>query len=205
MKRLLVLACLVLISTGMKKRQPVEPTPQVTIAPSPKATPSPVPSGQVSNIGFRCTSSCTKEEAKRVAEAQIVANQIVHTECFSKFMSKVGLLDEDGEPFSAKEAIKDITTEVLTVPVHYYYSRANVVGYRNIGAPDIYFNRRYHDYYNACDTASNAVHEWSHSLGYGHPFNPTSWRGRTIPYAINQAFDACCSDSQGFRGVFEVK
>lgn len=205
---LLLAALLVVSATSMKKRRIEAPEPSPVVTPTVKPSPIPMPTGLPGNIGFKCTASCTQDERVRVSQAEIVANQVVHSECFKEFMSRLGLLDEDGNSYDASEVrdvIKDLTTTPLTVPVHYYYSSKNVVGYRNIGADDIYFNRRYHNFYNACDTASNAVHEWSHPLGYGHPFNPTSWRGRTVPYGINQAIDKCCSSSNGFRGTFEVR
>lgn len=210
------LALSLTLTTGMKKRR-LEPTPDPLPSPvvsvSPKASPSPIaspapkPTGLVNNIGLTCTSSCTTAERIQLAEAAVVANQIVHGACFEKFMRTWGLVDEWNTPLKADPVIKKLRTTVLTVPVRYYYERSNTVGYRQPPSNQINFNRRFHDYYTVCDTASNATHEWSHAdpLSFGHPFDKTSWRGHTVPYAINNAFDACCEDSQGLRGFFQVK
>lgn len=218
----LILSVLLLISEahalGKKNVTVPAPNPVVTASPSARPSepvpmqspvvtkPSPLPSPTITaapakgKIGFRCA-TCNESERKRVAEAEKVANEVVQTSCFSNFMLNWGLLDEYGNKIKdPKKVVAHLRSAKLTVPVHYYYSRKGVVGYRNVGEPDIYFNRKFHDYYGACDTASNAVHEWSHVLDYGHPFKPTSWRGRTVPYAINNAFDQCCEGSKGLRG-----
>lgn len=173
---------------GMTKKRVEAPEPSPTAAPSS----FPVKSG----IGFRCA-SCTQKETEKVQEAEIVANEIVQGKCFEDFMLGWGLLQTEGK--TPKQVVQDIRSQNLTVPVHYYRGKCSVVGYRNPPYPDIYFNRCSHDHYGVCDTASNAVHEWSHVLGYGHPFKRTSWRGRTVPYSINNAFEKCCVGSKGLR------
>lgn len=165
-------------------------------SPSPIASPQPIDTAE-GHIGFECV-TCTKEEKVKIEKAEILANEIVQGKCFGDFMLSWGLIEREGR--SPIEVVDHIRKSKVKVPVHYYYSRKNVVGYRQPPYPDIYFNRRYHDYYNACDTASNGCHETLHVLGYGHPFKPTSTRGRTIPYACNSAFEKCCIGSKGFRG-----
>lgn len=139
-------------------------------------------------ISFKCV-TCTKEEEAKVAEAENIANQIVQSDCFKKFMLDWGLLWTNGK--TPEEVVTHLQTSQLEVPVHYYRGRCSVVGYRNPGKPDIYLNRCSHDKYDSLMTASNATHEWSHVLGYDHPKWSKRWRGRTVPYAINKAFESC--------------
>jgi len=201
-----VALALALSTQGLARGRAPVPAPDPSPSPIVVALPSPIPSPSASaaptvpvisgGIGFKCV-DCTKEEAVKVEKAQAMANEIVQSKCFGDFMLSWGLIDREGR--TPLEVIEHIRSAKLTVPVHYYRSSKKVVGYRQPPYPDIYFNRKYHDYYGVCDTSSNGVHEWSHSIGYGHPFKSTPTRGRTIPYAINNAFDKCCADSKGFR------
>lgn len=128
-----------------------------------------------------------------------MVNEIAQSDCFSKFMKKRGLIWTNGR--TAEQVVAHIRGAALTVPVHYYRGRCSVVGYRSPPEPDVYFNRCSHDYYDACDTASNAFHEWSHSLEYDHPYRSTSTRGLTVPYSLNAAVETCCKQGgHGFRG-----
>lgn len=206
---IIVLAILLVanaVIAGGRKPQP-EPSPSAIVSPTPHPVPSPivVESPKPEPIGgykFTCV-GCVKAEIKKVADAQLKVNEIIQSKCFGDFMLKWGLIDRGGR--TPMEVIEHLRKQNLNIPAHYYYSRGKVVGYRNPPYPDIYMNRKFHDYYGVCDTASNMAHESSHVAGYDHPFNSTPTRGHTIPYAINNAFDECCVDgdvkSKGFRGT----
>jgi hypothetical protein len=191
-----------------KRRAVIEPEPIASPTPTPKpsqtSTPRPEPTTKA-RIGFRCTSSCSKQEREKVERAEVLVNEIVASKCFKDFMLSWGLLDENGKRVNAEKVVSHIRSTTLEVPVVYYYQNNGVVGYRQPPSITVHFNRKFHNYYNDCDTASNALHEWSHALEYGHPFNPTSWRGRTVPYALNNAVEECCDTSNGYRGTFEVR
>lgn len=177
------------------------PTPisQITskpVTPTAKPTLSPTPAIPKDTIRFRCA-SCSDQEKTKVKAAQAKANEVVRTKCFSDFMLNWGLIWTMNK--TPSQVVSHLRTSDIEVPVHYYNGDCKVVGYRQPPKPDIYFNRCSHNHFNVCDTASNAVHEWSHVLGYDHPFERTDNRGKTVPYAINNAFDACCKGTQGFR------
>lgn len=195
MKHLLItlLLCSTAIAGG-KKAPPIETDPIPEPSPSVEVSPSPVLNG----YQFVCV-GCVKAEVKKVADAQLKVNEVIQSKCFSDFMLKWGLIERNGK--TPAGVIADLRAQNLKIPAHYYYSRGKVVGYRNPPYPDIYMNRKFHDYYGVCDTASNMAHEASHVAGYDHPFNQTPTRGKTVPYAINNAFDECCVDGQskGFR------
>ncbi len=149
----------------------------------------------VKKIGFDCK-TCKSKELIKIKKAEVKANEIVQSKCFKDFMINWGLIWTNNK--TAPQVVVHIQNANLTVPVHYYYGNCNIVGYRQPPKPDIYFNRCSHDQYKdtpwgICQTASNAVHEWSHALGYDHSFNKTYNRGKTVPYAINQAFNKCCN------------
>lgn len=174
-----------------------------SLAPPPTApTPAVDPAGNIvsvtplGHIGFRCE-ECTPEEVKKLQEAEKVVNEIVRGDCYGNFILRRRMIDTDK---TSEEVLKHIRGTTLTVPIQYYYSWKNTVGYTYAGQPEIYFNRKYHDHYNACDTASNGLHEWTHKLGYTHAFKATADRGYSVPYTQNAAVEACCVSANGFRG-----
>lgn len=174
------------------------PAPLPTETPLVEVTPSPSPSMSpaVPHIGFHCV-TCTSAEKKKVADAEKLVNELVQGECFEKFLLARPMIWTEGK--TRKGVLDSIKTANLTVPVHFYRGRCKVVGYRNTWAPDVYFNRCHHDYYDAVDTASNALHEWTHPLGYGHPWKATRDRGYTVPYSMNAAVEKCLKGGHGFR------
>lgn len=171
---------------GGRNRSAPEPSPSPSATAYPRPSSSPV-TGPL--IGFSFASGTEKERAL-LAQAQIKANETLHSKCFEDFMLKWGLIQTEGK--TAAQVVAHLRQVRLTVPVHYYYKNNSTVGYRRPPYPDVYFNRRFHTFYDACETAANAVHEWSHVVGYDHPSNRTSTRGRTVPYAINSAHEKCC-------------
>jgi len=191
---------LALISCSSDKpEESPEPIQSPTPIKTPAETPIPItpePELNPNNIGFKCA-TCKPNEKTKLLAAQIKANKIVQSQCFKDFMMNWGLIWTNGK--TPEKVVEHLRTTKLTVPVHYYDGDCNVIGYRQPPYHDIYFNRCSHDFYNSCDTASNAVHEWSHVLEYDHPFERTNTRGKTVPYAINNAFDRCCSEGNGFR------
>jgi hypothetical protein len=190
----LILLALSTNSFAAGKKPPApEPSPTVIATPIPMVTP---------HIGLRCV-TCRPEEKVKVAAAEIQANETVQGQCFQDFMLKWGLIWTNEK--TPAQVVGHIKRSNLTVPVHYYMGDCSTVGYRNVGAPDIYFNRCIHKSYGVCDTASNATHEWSHVLGYGHSVKATPTRGRTVPYAINHAFKACCVGAKGMFNELQTR
>ena len=143
-------------------------------------------------LGIYCPSQmdCNTYEQEKVIQAEQRGIQVIASKCFSDFMLKRKLIQTNGK--TPAEVVKDLRENPLIVPVHYYYENSSVVGYRQPPWPDIYFNRKFHNNYGTCATASNAAHEWSHSIGYGHDFEATARRPYSVPYSINAASTACC-------------
>ena len=135
----------------------------------------------------------TQEEKQFVEISESLINKLVQSKCFESFMVNRELIDTNGK--TPKQVVDHLRSLNGSVPIHMYYSRKNVVGYRNPSYPDVYTNRRFHAGSNACDRASNLGHEVvGHSLGeYDHSYKATYSRPRSVPYSINAAFKACCS------------
>lgn len=153
-------------------------------------------------LGIYCASAadCTPYEQEKIIAAEQRGIQVIASKCFADFMAKRGLIQTNGN--TPAQVVRDLRENMLQAPVHYYYENSSVVGYRQPPWPDIYFNRKFHDTYGTCATASNAAHEWSHSIGYGHDFEATARRPYSVPYSINAAFTACCP-SAGARYMFD--
>lgn len=143
-------------------------------------------------LGMYCV-DCTPYEAEKVQAAETRANQVIQSKCFYDFMTKRGLVQTNGK--TPEHVVLELRNREMDVPVHYYFEASNVVGYRVPPNPDIYFNRYFHDNFGTCATASNAAHEWSHSIGYGHDVEATARRPYSVPYSINAAFTQCCTGS----------
>lgn len=146
-------------------------------------------------LGIYCASAadCTPYEQEKIIAAEQRGIQVIASKCFADFMAKRGLIQTNGK--TPAQVVNDLRENELQAPVHYYYENSSVVGYRQPPYIDIYFNRKFHDNYGTCATASNAAHEWSHSIGYDHDFNATARRPYSVPYSINAAFTACCPRS----------
>lgn len=202
MKRLLVIACIVLISSGMKKRRyTLEPTPQVTIAPSPKASPSPVPSGRGYLTFAPVDYYSTKAERVKIKAAEIKVNQVIQSSCFADFMLTRKLIQTDGR--SRSQVVAHIQGMRDTVPVNMYYrQRTSAVAYRNEGEKDINLNRKYFSpNLDDCEWASTLSHESMHAIGeYDHDYEWSPSRSYSVPYSVGggdtaqggSAFDQCC-------------
>lgn len=154
--------------------------------------PPPATTAEIGKAGFICDADCTDKEKTKLASAEVLVNKVFQSECFAKFFLARELEQKYLKGQSNAAILKKLQSTVLAVPVHYYYSWRGVVGYRQPPKPDIYFNRKFHNNFDACNTASNAAHEWSHSLGFEHDFNSTSTRPFSVPYSINAGFDKCC-------------
>lgn len=171
----------------MGSRKPTTPTPP----PKPDET---LPA--FTGIKFAPVKNYTSEELEVLAIAESLANQLVKSACFANFMMNRGLIDTNGK--QPIEVINHLANLTLNVPVTMYYKFNNVVGYRNVGSPIVYTNRRFHAGATACSRASNLTHEWSHVAGYSHDYNATRSRPLSVPYSINAAMEKCCT-CQGIK------
>lgn len=204
MKRLLVIACIVLISTGMKKRRyTLEPTPQVTIAPSPRVSisPRPVPSGRGYLTFAPVAYYSTQAERVKIKAGEAKVNQVIQSACFADFMLGRKLIQTDGR--SRAQVVAHIQGMRDTVPVNMYYrKRTSAVAYRNEGEKDINLNRNYFTTdMDDCEWGATLTHEAMHSIGeYDHDYNWSPSRSYSVPYSVGgadqaqggSAFDECC-------------
>lgn len=151
-------------------------------------------------VKFSPLHNYSKEEKEVAAIAERLSNEMLQSKSFENFMieratprpgKRYLLHSTNGK--TAKEVVDHLKALDLTVPVWMYWSLKRVVGYRQPPKPDIHTNRRYHAGSTACARASNLLHEWTHSGGYGHSYRATYERPYSVPYSINAAFSELCS------------
>lgn len=184
----ILFSILLILLVGCKKQEapsavdPVETPPVAT-------NPSLIHDG----IRFKCDEKCTAVEVQRLAAAQKLANEMIHSPCFEKFWLARKLDPVQTKNKTNAELLLQLRTTIFEAPVEYYYSWKSTIGYRDPGNPKIHFNRKYHDGFNECNTVSNGVHEWTHSaLEWEHDYKDTARRPYSGPYSVNAGADKCC-------------
>lgn len=91
------------------------------------------------------------------------------------------------------EVIKDLRSKAVEVRFEMYskwYSK--VKGYTYPSTNKIWTNRKFHNGSTDCNKGSNALHEISHKMGYGHAFKANNLRPYTVPYSLNWVMSQCC-------------
>lgn len=70
-----------------------------------------------------------------------------------------------------------------------YYKNNSTVGYTYPDTIRIWVNDKFFAGYNPGQVANNAVHEWSHKLGFGHDYYNTPERAYSVPYAVGKIIE----------------
>lgn len=83
----------------------------------------------------------------------------------------------------AETLLPDVDYE-MDLDITLYYSLTSTVGYTYPNTIQIWVNSKFFNGYNYGQVAANAVHEWTHKLGYGHDYNYNSDRPYSVPYGI---------------------
>jgi hypothetical protein len=65
-----------------------------------------------------------------------------------------------------------------------YYKRNNTVGYTYPSTNRIWVNSRFFTSASYGKVAANAIHEWSHKVGFGHSYKYNSRRPFSVPYGV---------------------
>lgn len=63
------------------------------------------------------------------------------------------------------------------------------VGYTYGYTLKTWINRKFFLFLSDEKIAGNLLHEWSHNLGFGHPFKSTKDRNLSVPYQMNSIID----------------
>lgn len=192
--RVFFLSCLLALSITSCKA----PQQALVIEPIPSPQPSPKPSlsGTPYVILEPVKGYTTQAEAAVIKKAEVVMNDVVHSQCFYDFMSQRAMIQTNGR--SSEEVAKHIQGLSGTVPVVMYYKwLTSAVAYRQPPSLTVNFNRKFFGVSTPlCSWASTLAHEGlGHSLGgYDHDYKWNAQRDYSMPYSANKAFEKCCSE-----------
>jgi len=173
-------------------------------SPSPSALPSAVPSyiPVVQGVDLQPVEYySTPLQRKRILAAGLMMNQVIKSDCFKNFISNRQMISTKGK--SSAQVANHLQSLTGVIHVNMYYRRMGGIGgtsavaYRQPPSTDINLNSAYFTMSRTvCEWASTIGHEsLGHSLGeYEHTYKWNSQRIFSVPYSINEAFDACCVD-----------
>ena len=174
---------------AMGSKQPIkDATDIMKPADEPKPYPT-TPVGPMLIIG-KCT-NCTVKELAYIREAEAKMNEVVAGTCFQSKLQSLPLIQTNGK--TPTEVVQSLLGAEVKIDVEMYYTLKRVLGYTLPTAKKEWLNRRYMLRWSVCDLGSLLAHETSHKVGYDHDFQATARRPQSVPYSINTAFKACCS------------
>lgn len=118
---------------------------------------------------------CTTPEAFKVHDAVGQIDKVFASQCYYDAMERAGVSQADARTVANVEG---------NFGVKFYQADNKTVGYMNPGETTIWMNRKFHNSFGVCDTASNLAHELAHMAGFYHKAD--------VAYSVNDAFSQCC-------------
>lgn len=85
---------------------------------------------------------------------------------------------------SGREDLLPTVDSEIDLDLTLYYSNNSTVGYTYPNTIKIWVNNKFFAGYTYGQVAANAIHEWTHKLGYTHAYRNNSSRPYSVPYAI---------------------
>ncbi|MCO4754310.1 MAG: hypothetical protein KC478_07495, partial [Bacteriovoracaceae bacterium] len=95
---------------------------------------------------------------------------------------------------AGSEKLKPGIDNEMDLDITLYYQATSTVGYTYANTTKIWVNSKFFNGYNLGQVAANAVHEWTHKLGYGHTSNYTSARPYSVPYGVGSIINQMVND-----------
>lgn len=85
---------------------------------------------------------------------------------------------------AAKEDLLPQVDQEMDLDITLYYKNNSTVGYTYPNTIRIWVNDKFFSGYTLGEVAANAVHEWTHKIGYGHSYYNSPERPYSVPYGI---------------------
>lgn len=138
---------------------------------------------------------CTAFESQRMEYVEPLLNRTIQTHCFANKLAERGVSDY---------WINQIQGADTKLSMYFYRDTSSTVGWTYLWDSKVHLNRKFHDKYNLCQTASNIAHELTHTLGYAHPGSFVGGKqiqvdgysffaaSNDVAYNVNYAFETCC-------------
>jgi hypothetical protein len=147
------------------------------------------------NATLRSFSESDEEKMREALERlEIVVNSIEFKERVinhifngeNTFNDNDGLTNEEiyEKLMSGKEDLLPSVDSEMDLDMTLYYKNNSTVGYTYPDTLKIWVNKKFFAGYTYGQVAANALHEWSHKVGFTHSFNNNASRPYSVPYAI---------------------
>ncbi len=102
------------------------------------------------------------------------------------FVDNEGLSNEEiyNKIMEGAETFDPVVDEELDLDITLYYRNNSTVGYTYPNTHKIWVNNKFFAGFTLGKVAANAMHEWTHKIGFGHDFKKTARRSYSVPYAV---------------------
>lgn len=104
-------------------------------------------------------------------ETFVSNNNLSNYEVYEKIMSGAEILNSEED-------------EIVNLDITLYYRNNSTVGYTYPNTNRIWVNAKFFNNFTLGKVAANAIHEWTHKIGFGHSRYNNSARPFTVPYAV---------------------
>ncbi len=169
------------------------PTPEVVTSTIPDQVHIPTNTVNAAKPYLTVTSctNCTAEQWKFIQAANKKLNEVVTSQCFKDEVLKSQFLQGWTLGKNNFQVYESLVGADVKIEAEIYYSLKRVSGYTYPNQMKQWLNSRYLVQWGVNELASLLAHETSHKIGYGHTFNYTNGREKTIPYALNTIIERC--------------
>lgn len=90
---------------------------------------------------------------------------------------------------AASETLLPEIDQEMDLDMTLYYKNNSTVGYTYPDTIQVWVNDKFFSTNTLGQVAANAVHEWTHKIGYGHSYYNSPERPYTVPYAIGSIIE----------------
>ncbi len=135
-----------------------------------------------------------KKMKDALARLEIVINSVEFRErvLAHEFNGQLSFNDNDGmtneeiyeKLMTGHEDLLPVNDQEIDLDMTLYYSNNSTVGYTYPDTIKIWVNDKFFSGYSLGQVAANAVHEWTHKVGFTHSFRNNASRPYSVPYAI---------------------
>jgi hypothetical protein len=128
------------------------------------------------------------ERLKIVLNSKVFKEKILNHKYNGEFtfINNMGLSNQEiyEKIMLGAESLKPEVDEELDLDITLYYKKNSTVGYTYPNVNRIWVNNNFFATFTLGKVAANAVHEWTHKIGFDHDSNRTSRRAFSVPYGV---------------------
>ena len=165
-------------------------------SPRPCLLPTPNPEASLSVNPF--LREFTPEQEEKMKKALERLKVVINSQEFKNavlnhtYQNQVTFVDNNGMSneeiyytlLDGIEKLDPVLDNEVDLDITLYYSNNSTVGYTYPDTHRIWVNNKFFSGYSLSKVAANAVHEWTHKLGFGHDYSKTTRRNYSVPYGV---------------------